>query len=127
MGARLANLNAKFRGRAGTEVRRDYIKFILAETDLSVHACEYGWCVFQAETARCGGDVAPSGAGRAPSVCLSCANFAVDERHREFWSERRARNAALIERASPLARAALNDAVAQCDEVLRCLDGGVDV
>jgi integrase len=127
MGARLANLNAKFRGRAGTEVRRDYIKFILAETDLSVHACEYGWCVFQAETARCGGDVAPSGAERAPSVCLSCANFAVDERHRLFWSERRARNAALIERASPLARAALDDAVAQCDEVLRCLDGGGNV
>lgn len=127
MGARLANLNAKFRGRAGTEVRRDYIKFILAETDLSVHACEYGWCVFQAETARCGGDVAPSGAGRAPSVCLSCANFVVDERHRGFWLERRARNATLIERASPLARAALNEAVAQCDEVLRCLGGGADV
>ncbi len=123
MGARLTNLNAKFRGRAGAEVRRDYIKFILSETDLSVHACEYGWCVFQAETARCGGEVAPSAAGRAPSVCLSCVNFAVDASHRPFWEERRARNTALIEAASPLTRAALEEAIGQCDSVICALDG----
>jgi len=123
MGTRLTNLNAKFRGRAGAEVRRDYIEFILSETDLSIHACEYGWCVFQAETARCGGDVAPSAAGRAPSVCLSCVNFAVDARHRLFWEERRARNATLIDQASPLTRAALDKAIGECDFVIQALDG----
>lgn len=127
MGERLTSLNAKFRGRAGAEVRRDYIKFILSETDLSVHACEYGWCVFQAETARCGGELAPSAAGRAPSVCLSCVNFAVDARHRPFWVERRARNAALIDAASPLTRAALEEAITQCDGVLSRLEGSDDV
>lgn len=127
MGARLSDLNAKFRGRAGAEVRRDYIKFILSETDLSVHACEYGWCVFQAETARCGGDVAPSAAGRAPSVCLSCVNFAVEARHRPFWEERRARNAALTAGASELTRAALEEAITQCDEVLGALEKEANV
>ena len=48
MGERIAAGNASFRGRAGEQVRRDYIKFVLKETDLSIHACEYGWCVFQA-------------------------------------------------------------------------------
>ncbi|MDX2276174.1 MAG: hypothetical protein NW206_12055 [Hyphomonadaceae bacterium] len=123
MGERLTHLNAKFRGRAGAEVRRDYVQFILSETDLAIHACEYGWCVFQAETARCGGDVAPSAAGRAPSVCLSCVNFAVDARHRAFWNERRRRNLALRDQASPLTRAALDEAIAQCDAVLSRLDG----
>jgi hypothetical protein len=123
MGQRLTSLNAKFRGRAGAEVRRDYIKFILTETDLSVHACEYGWCVFQAETARCGGEVAPSAVGRAPSVCLSCVNFAIDARHRPFWVERRARNAALMDGASRLTRASLKEAIAQCDEALNRLEG----
>lgn len=124
MGERLTSLNAKFRGRAGAEVRRDYVKFILSETDLSIHACDYGWCVFQAETARCGGAVAPSPAGRSPSVCLSCVNFAVEARHRPFWTERRERNAALVCAASPLTRAALEEAIAQCDDVLNRLDGG---
>jgi len=55
MGERIAAGNASFRGRAGEQVRRDYIKFVLKETDLTIHACEYGWCVFQAETSRCGG------------------------------------------------------------------------
>ncbi|MCC6789921.1 MAG: hypothetical protein IT547_19000 [Hyphomonadaceae bacterium] len=127
MGTRLTDLNAKFRGRAGAEVRRDYIKFILSETDLSVHACEYGWCVFQAETARCGGEVAPSPAGRAPSVCLSCVNFAVDARHRDFWVERRRRNADLMAGASALTQAALQEAIDQCDDVLARLLGGDDV
>jgi hypothetical protein len=79
--------------------------------------------VFQAETARCGGDVAPHPAGRAPSVCLSCGNFAVDARHRSFWEERRARNVALIDQASPLTRAALDEAIGQCDSVIDALDG----
>jgi hypothetical protein len=51
-GERLVAENAAFRGRAGEQVQRDYIAFVLSETDLRVHACNYGWCVFQAETAR---------------------------------------------------------------------------
>lgn len=118
MGERITGMNAGFRGRAGEQVRKDYIKFILAETDLAIHACDYGWCVFQKETARCGGDVAPSEIGRSPSVCLSCSNFVVDARHRAYWQDRRARNQELVAGASPLTRAVLDDAVGQCNRVL---------
>ena len=118
MGERLVAENAAFRGRAGEQVRRDYIAFVLAETDLRVHACDYGWCVFQAETSRCGGVAGPSETARCPSTCLSCANFIVDERHRGYWQERRERNEALLERASAPTRAVLDKAIGECNRVL---------
>src|SRR5262249_58749860 len=89
LGERLMVENAAFRGRAGEQVRRDYIAFVLAETDLRVHACDYGWCVFQPETARCGGNAAPSQATPCPSTCLGCAHFALDARPPRHWPERR--------------------------------------
>ena len=123
MGERIAAGNASFRGRAGEQLRRDYIKFVLKETDLTIHACEYGWCVFQAETARCGGRLAPDAAGRSPAVCVDCANFVVEPKHAPYWRERRERNLALMEQASRLTRAALDEAIAQCDRVLSRLEG----
>jgi hypothetical protein len=121
IGERLALAGATFRGRAGEQVRRDYIRFILEETDLQVHACEYGWCVFQAETARCGGIAGPAPAGRSPSTCLSCSNFAVDVQHRPWWEERRGRNLALLAASDRLTGAVLGEVVAQCDHVLERL------
>jgi hypothetical protein len=118
MGERLVAENAAFRGRAGEQVRHNYIAFVLAETDLRVHACDYGWCVFQAETARCGGVAAPSEAARSPSTCLSCVNFVVDERHRGYWQDRREGNEALLERASAPTRAVLDKAIGECNRVL---------
>ena len=118
MGERLMAENAAFRGRAGEQVRRDYIAFVLAETDLRVHACDYGWCVFQPETARCGGIAAPSEATRCPSTCLGCVNFVVDERHRGYWQDRRERNEALLDEASAPTRAVLDQAIGECNRVL---------
>jgi hypothetical protein len=118
MGERITTENAAFRGRAGEQVRRDYIEFILAETDIRVHACDYGWCVFQTETARCGGVTGPSEAARCPSTCLDCANFVVDERHRDDWQERRQRNETLLDTASAPTRAVLDKAIGECNRVL---------
>jgi len=118
MGERIAARNEAFRGRAGEQVRRDYVAFVLAETDLRIHACDYGWCVFQPETARCGGEAAPSEAGRSPAVCLDCVNFVVDDRHIRYWEDRRGRNLALRVDASPLVRAVLDEVIEQCDRVL---------
>ena len=118
MGERITGVNAAFRGRAGEQVRRDYIAFVLAETDLSVHACDYGWCVFQAETARCGGIGKPSDAGRSPSTCLGCSNFVVDKNHRGYWHDRRQRNETLLDKASPLTSAVLGEAISECNRVL---------
>jgi len=128
MGERIVARNHTFRGRAGEQVRRDYTDFILAETDLRIRGCDYGWCVFQAEIALCGGEVAPNEAGRSPSVCAKCANLAVDDRHVPYWQDRRRRNLELWDRASPLAQAALAEAVEECDRMLRRIkedrDGG---
>lgn len=123
MGERIAAGSARFRGRAGEQVRRDYIGFVLEETDLRIHACDYGWCVFQPETARCGGEAAPDVAGRSPAVCLSCSNLVVEEQHAPYWRDRRSRNLALMPDAPPLTRAVLVEAVEQCDGVLSKLGG----
>lgn len=118
MGERIIAGNARFHGRAGEQVRRDYIAFILDETDLRIHACDYGWCVFQPETARCGGESAPDEARRTPAVCLTCSNMVVEARHRAYWQDRRARNAALLPNAIPMTAAVLNEAIGQCDGIL---------
>lgn len=124
MGERITAENAAFRGRAGVQVRRDYIGFVLAETDLRVHACDYGWCVFQAEMARCGGVTGPSEAARNPSTCLGCANFVVDERHRNYWQDRLRRNETLLDKASALSRAVLDKAIGECNRVLALIGEG---
>ncbi|WP_240502342.1 hypothetical protein [Sphingomonas panacis] len=119
MGERIAAGNHGFRGRAGEEVRRDYVDFVLAETDLHIRGCDYGWCVFQPEVAVCGGEIAPNEALRSPSACSSCPNLVVEPRHAGYWQERRTRNQALWERASPLARASLAETIGECDRMLR--------
>ena len=118
MGERIVARNARFRGRAGEQVRRDYVAFILEETDLRIHACDYGWCVFQQETSRCGGELEPDEAGRAPAVCLSCANMVIEAKHGSYWRDRRERNAALLPCANPMTTAVLNEAIGQCERVL---------
>ncbi len=118
MGERITGMNVAFRGRAGEQLRKDYIAFILAETDLGIHACDYGYCVFQTETSLCGGKMAPNEAGRSPAVCLSCSNFVVDGRHRGYWQERRKRNEELIAAAGPLTRAVCEEAIGQSNRVL---------
>src|SRR5262249_62138324 len=59
MGERIVAENAAFRGRAGEQVRRDYIAFVLAETDLRAHACDYGRGGVPPAAARFGGISAP--------------------------------------------------------------------
>ncbi|PZU60452.1 hypothetical protein [Sphingobium xenophagum] len=118
MGERIVAGNARFRGRAGEQVRRDYVAFILEETDLRIHACDYGWCVFQQETSRCGGELQPDEAGRAPAVCLTCANMVIEAKHAGYWRDRRRGNAALLPDANPMTAAVLNEVVGQCERVL---------
>jgi hypothetical protein len=123
MGERIVSGNARFRGRAGEQVRRDYVAFVMNETDLRLHACDYGWCVFQPETARCGGEAAPNEVLRGPAVCLSCVNMVVEERHAAYWHDRRSRNLSLMGGAPPLTQAVLSEVIGQCDGVLNRIGG----
>ena len=126
MGERIVGRNHAFRGRAGEQVRRDYIRFLLEETDLRVRGCDYGWCVFQAETAKCGGETAPNETRRSASVCAGCTNFCADDPHRPFWQDRRGRNEELFHQSAgyPLVQAVAAEAMEECDLVLRGIEGG---
>ena len=55
LGEQIVARNHRFRGRAGQQVRGDYVRMVLEETDLVILPHEYGYCVYRAEIARCGG------------------------------------------------------------------------
>ena len=128
MGERIVARNHAFRGRAGNQVRRDYIRFLIEETALRVHGCDYGWCVYQAETALCGGEMAPNEARRGPAVCAKCSNFTVDDPHVPYWQDRRERNQDLFDQAADylLIQAVAAEAVEECDQILRRIEEGRD-
>lgn len=84
LGEQIVARNQRFRGRAGQQVRSDYIKMVLEETDLAGLPHEYGYCVYRAEVARCGGVWARVGL----STCIGCSNFAVSPAHTRFWERR---------------------------------------
>jgi hypothetical protein len=65
---------------------------VLEETDLVVLPHEYGYCVYSAEVARCGGVWARVGL----STCIGCSNFAVAPVHTAFWERRREDGKALL-------------------------------
>ncbi len=119
MGTHIAARNQRFRGRAGSEVRREYVRMVLTETDLTIVPHEYGVCVYQEETARCGGKLSRVGL----SACASCANFAVAPEHTPFWERHRAAGLRLLDDVMDLpgregAREALRAMVNEAETVL---------
>ncbi len=60
--------------------------------------CDWGYCVYRVESAACawGTERGPNPLWRTESTCMSCANFAVTERHRPVWQARLDRNIALV-------------------------------
>jgi hypothetical protein len=47
----------------------------------------------------------------ALQTCLGCANFVVDEHHRNYWQDRRRRNETLFDKATALTRAVLHNEI----------------
>lgn len=88
-----------FRGRTGSGDVDAYITEILAETDMRLGVCDWGYCLYRRETSAClGGEREPNPVLRTQSTCSSCANFAVTDRHRPVWEARLERNTALTQR-----------------------------
>jgi integrase len=119
LGEQIVARNHRFRGRAGQQVRGDYIRMVLEETDLVILPHEYGYCVYRAEIARCGGVWARVGL----STCINCANFAVAPAHVAFWERRRNDGGRLLAELQTLpgrgtAVAALRDMIVEADAVL---------
>src|SRR3546814_6162816 len=82
-----------------TTLFRSYITDILAETDMRLGVCDWGYCLYRRETSAClGGEREPNPVLRTQSTCSRCANFAVTDRHRPVWAARLERNTALTQR-----------------------------
>jgi len=125
LGEQLVARNERFRGRAGEEVRREYVRMILEETDLVILPHEYGYCVYRAEVARCGGVWARVGV----STCIGCSNFAVGPAHVPFWHRRRDDGRRLLADIEQLpvresAAAAVRDMIAEAEAVLSRVHAG---
>lgn len=129
-GGRMIAARSQFRGRTRDGDVQAYIGFLMAETDLRLGVCDWGYCVYRVETAACFGDErGPNPVLRTESTCLSCANFAVTARHRSVWQARRDRNAGLLDHPglNPVSRRLAEVRIAECDRILGDLDDGKDV
>jgi len=92
---------------------------VLEETDLVILPHEYGYCVYRAEVARCGGVWARVGL----STCISCTNFVVAPAHAPFWERRRDDGSRLLADLETLpgrgaAVVAIRVMIAEADNVL---------
>jgi integrase len=117
-----------FRGRTRDGDVRAYVEFLIADSDMRLGVCDWGYCVYRRETSAClGNEDGPNPVLRTQSTCATCANFAVTEKHRPIWQARRRRNMELTQAfALDLESAALaRDRLAECDRILDQLDTNI--
>lgn len=116
-----------FRGRTRTGDVDTYITQVLAETDMRLGICDWGYCLYRRETSAClGGEREPNPVLRTQSTCSTCANFAVTDKHRSVWEARLERNTALLSRdgLDPASRALAETRIEECRRILDKLDEG---
>lgn len=118
---RMIAAHSRFRGRTRDGDVAEYVDYILEETDMRLGRCDWGYCVYRRETASClGDDRGPNPVFRTQSICATCSNFAVTQRHRPVWAERRKQNAELL--AHPMldgeSRTLATARIEECDRIL---------
>jgi len=116
-----------FRGRTSPADVDAYITQILAETDMRLGVCDWGYCLYRRESSAClGSESEPNPVLRTQSTCSTCANFAVTDKHRPVWEARLQRNRDLLSRGDldSESRALAETRVAECRRILGQLDGG---
>jgi len=126
---RMIAAGSRFRGRTRDGDVREYVEFILRETDMRLGVCDWGYCAYRRENAACLGDErGPNPVLRTQSICAGCANFSVTEKHRPVWAERRRRNAELLLHPAldPESRTLAMTRIEECDRILTDLDGTHD-
>lgn len=116
---------SRFRGRTRDGDVQAYVDFLMAETDLRLGVCDWGYCVYRPETSACfGGEAGPNPVLRTETTCSTCANFAVTPRHRPVWEARRERNLKLL--GQPVldasSRTLAEARIVECDRILDQLD-----
>src|SRR3546814_13090232 len=105
-----------FRGRTLSGDVDGYITDILAETDMRLGVCDWGYCLYRRETSAClGGEREPNPVLRTQGTFSTCANFAVTGKHTPVWDARLERNPAFLPRddlhsdSRPLAAARIQE------------------
>ena len=114
-----------FRGRTRGGGLDIYITQLLAETDMRLGVCDWGYCLYRRETSAClGSEREPNPVLRTQATCSTCANFVVSDKHRPVWEARLLRNSALVERADldPESRALAEERIAESRRILDDLD-----
>jgi len=126
---RTISARSRFRGSTRNGDVQAYVDFLMAETDLRLGVCDWGYCVYRVETSACfGGQAGPNPVLRTETTCSTCANFAVTARHQPVWEARRLRNLSLLGQANlnPASRSLAEARVAECDRILAQLVEGRD-
>ena len=127
---RAISSHSRFRGRTRDGDVAEYVDFILTETDMRLGHCDWGYCVYRRENASClGDDNGPNPAIRTQSICATCSNFAVTEKHQPVWEERRRQNARLL--GHPMldddSRALATIRINECERILSELQQGREI
>lgn len=118
---RMIAARSRFRGRTMDGDLAAYVDFLIDESGMRLGVCDWGYCVYRAESAACHGDEhGPNPTWRTESTCVSCANFAVTQRHHPVWEARRNRNLGLIAnmRLDPVSLALARTRITECDRIL---------
>jgi hypothetical protein len=126
---RMIAARSNFRGRTRDGDLTSYIDFLIDESGMRLGVYDWGYCVYRVESAACHGDEnGPNPTWRTESTCISCANFAVTQRHRPVWEARRNRNLDLIANTTldPVSLALARTRIAECDRILAELDNPGD-
>ncbi len=118
---RMLSARSRFRGRTRDGDLTAYVDFLIGESGMRLGVCDWGYCVYRAESAACMGDErGPNPVWRTESVCMNCANFAVTERHRPVWQARLDRNLALLadQRLDDASQTLASTRIAECERIL---------
>ena len=118
---RLLSSRSRFRGRTRDGELAAYVDFLIEDSGMRLGVCDWGYCVYRAETAACMGDErGPNPLWRTESTCVSCANFAVTDRHRPVWQARLERNLTLIadQRLDEASLVLAKTRIAECERIL---------
>jgi integrase len=125
-------IQQRFIGKTADEKRAE-IEGVVQSSDLRVWSCEWGWCFFRAEVARChtqplvniGRAYKPNDAIRNPSTCCSCSNLMTTSEHSPFWEARYAKWVRVLsethwQEGDPY-RMVVNERIRQCESILRMM------
>ena len=80
------------------EVEQEQVIEHLRNQGVSIHACEWGYCLFIKELAKCKGDPGPDDRLRSPEICAGCSNNIRSQETLNWWRRTRAMDKELLAR-----------------------------